>query len=235
MSMLTGWFYPFKLKDGTQVNCMLPEDILPLHETRLRVLSSFASKIKNNETALDLACHQGYFSFELEKYFNSVTGIDRFRDSLDKAEFIKSDKNSKCKFIESTIENYNVPADFVLCYGLLYHVENPIEIFRKIGSLTKHACLIETQVCSTSIPHVEDGTYKSIRSPLGTFALVSDYSDSNIGGLTNIAMVPDINAVVNILKYLGFSKIEIYNPVNKDYEQFIRKQRIIVYAERETQ
>lgn len=235
MSMLTGWFYPFKLSDGTEVECMLPSDVLPLHETRLRVLRSFVSKINQNETALDLACHQGYFSFELEKHFKSVVGIDRFKDSIDKANFIKADKKSMCEFIETTIENYNTPADFVLCYGLLYHVENPIEIFRKIGSLANRSCLIETQVCSASLPHVEDGTYKSIRTPLGTFAVVSDYSDSNIGGLTNIAMVPDLNAVINMLKHLGFTKIEVYNPVNSDYEQFVRKQRVIVYAERETQ
>lgn len=229
------WFYPFKLSNGDHVNCMLPEDILPLHDTRLKALEYFIHKnnYNDNDTALDLACHQGYFSFELEKYFNSVVGIDRFKDSIDKANYIKTDRGSNCNFIHSTIENYNNSADFVLCFGLLYHIENPLEIFRKLNRLTKRACLIETQIASSTSSHVEDGTYKSIRTPKGTFTLVKDYSDSSIGGITDLALVPDQNAVLNILNHLNFKNIEIYKPSKNDYEQFVRNQRIIIYAERQ--
>lgn len=235
MDDLTGWFYPFELSDGTKVECMLPNDVLPLHETRMKALQHYVSKVNQKGTALDIACHQGYFSFELEKHFTTVTGIDRFDDSITKANFIKEDKKSSCDFKHIKLEDYTTPADFVLCYGLLYHVENPIEIFRKIGELSKQSCLIETQIASSSMPHVEDGSYRSIRTPQGTFTLVSDYDDSNIGGLTDLALVPDKNAVMNMLTYLGFNHIEVYEPLPTDYEQFVRQQRIIVYAERKIQ
>jgi SAM-dependent methyltransferase len=229
MTQLTGWFYPFPI-DG--IECMLPAEVLPLHATRIKALQQFLAT-HPCESATDLGCHQGYFTLELEKYINNVTGIDRFAESIAQAEFIYSQLgNGNSTFKQSLIEDYADVVDLVLCYGVLYHIENPIEIFRKICSIAGKYCVIETQVASSSKPHVEDGTYKSIREPLGTFTLVNDYSASNIGGPTDIALVPDLDAVLNILKMFGF-KTELYVPDSTDYEQFVRGQRVIIYAERQ--
>lgn len=228
------WFYPFILRDGSLVDCWLSRDILPLHSTRKKALEYFIkTKVKSFDTALDLACHQGYFTFELEKYFNSVTGVDRFEQSIKEAKLISSEvSNGNSKFIHSTVEDFNQPAELVLCFGVLYHVENPISFLRKISSLSQKYCIIETQIIAPSCPHIEDGTYKSTRQSVGTFALTTDYPEEDLGGQTDLAMVPDINSVLYMLDYLGFKNIELYKPSDTDYEQFKRNQRVIIYAER---
>lgn len=229
MANLNGWFYPFPI-DG--ITCMLPAEVLPLHETRIKALRQFL-ETHPCESAIDLGCHQGYFTLELEKHIPKVEGIDRFTESIEQAQYVYSKLgNGRSTFKQALIEQHIARVDLVLCYGVLYHVENPIEILRRIRNMAEKYCIIETQVASSSKPHVEDGTYKSIRSPLGTFTLVSDYSDSNIGGTTDIALVPDLDAVLNILKMFGF-KTTLYSPDSTDYEQFVRGQRVIIYAERQ--
>jgi len=229
VTQLTGWFYPFPI-DG--IECMLPAEVLPLHDTRIKALRQFLAT-HPCESAIDLGCHQGYFTLELEKHIAKVEGIDRFTDSIEQAQFVYNKLgNGRSTFKQALIEDYIARVDLVLCYGVLYHVENPIQIFRRINNMAQKYCIIETQVASSSSPHIEDGTHKSIRHPLGSFALVSDYSDSNIGGPTNIALVPDLNAVLNLLKMFGF-KTELYSPDSTDYEQFVRGQRVIIYAERQ--
>jgi ubiquinone/menaquinone biosynthesis C-methylase UbiE len=229
MTQITGWFYPFPIEG---LECMLPAEVLPLHETRLKALRQFL-ETHPCDSAIDLGCHQGYFTLEMEKYIPKVEGIDRFSKSIEQANIIYQQLgNGRSTFKQSLIEHHNTVVDLVLCYGVLYHVENPIQILRSINTMTQKFCIIETQVASPSSPHIEDGTHKSIRQPLGSFTLVSDYSDSNIGGPTNIALVPDLNAVLNLLKMFGF-KTELYTPDSTDYEQFVRRQRVIIYAERQ--
>ena len=42
--------------------------------------------------------------------------------------------------------------DVVFCYGLLYHLENPILGLRNMASVCDHLLLIETMVCDSDLP-----------------------------------------------------------------------------------
>ena len=50
--------------------------------------------------------------------------------------------------------------DVVFCYGLLYHLENPIQALRNVASACDDLLLIETMVCDSSLPvlRIEDET-----------------------------------------------------------------------------
>jgi tRNA (mo5U34)-methyltransferase len=121
------WFYEFTLPDGSKTESYLPVEVKNIHKTRERVLRSY---IENNRkdlsTAIDVSCHEGYFSLVLTEYFEKVAGIDKNADSLAKAVQITSlISKSEIHFANSSVEDWNERADFVLCYGLIYHVENP--------------------------------------------------------------------------------------------------------------
>jgi tRNA (mo5U34)-methyltransferase len=106
---------------------------------------------------LDISCHEGYFSIVLSDYFKYVTGIDRNPESLVKAmQIALAMGRTTIQFYESSVEDWveKRAADFVLCFGLLYHVENPIQILRKLSLLTKKTLCIETQVCRSILPEV---------------------------------------------------------------------------------
>lgn len=234
MKNSTKWFYPFVFNNGDKVDCWLSPNILPLHDTRKKALNYFLkNRVLTFDTALDVACHQGFFSFELEKYFNTVLGIDKNEQSISEAIYVSEKMGlGKCQFLHCNIEDYVGTFDLVLCFGVLYHTENPISFLRKISQLTNRYLIIETQIISSFTPHLEDGTYKNIKEVKGTFGLTIDDSEEELAGITDLAMVPDLNALLYMLKYLKFQNIELYKPEKGDYEQFTRNQRIIVFAEK---
>ena len=231
------WFYEFSLPDGTKTESYLPEVARQVHPTREKALRYFLGTLgKDFDTALDISCHEGYFSLILREYFDHVVGIDKNVESLTKAkQIVNLLGHSDICFKNSSVELWdaNQSADFVLCYGLLYHVENPIQIIRKLATLTQKAVCIETQVMPYDISgSIEDGSYLWQRELNGLFGLCIDYADRSEGGLTDLALVPTRSALEFLLKTFGFKTINFYTPQPNDYEQFVRGHRVIVFAEK---
>ncbi len=231
------WFYEFNLPDGTTTECYLPKATRKIHETREKAIRQYLTTLDGNyTTALDISCHEGFFSHVLSEYFDHVTGIDKNAESVAKAREIASLLgHTSLKFETSTVEAWDESqnADLVLCLGLLYHVENPIPVLRKLASLAKMEMCIETQVLPFQIQgHVEDGSYLSRRDLNGVFGLCADYSDKPEGGLTDLALVPSRDALEYLLRVFGFETIEFYKPDLDDYEQFVRNHRVIIFAKK---
>jgi len=231
------WFYEFPLPDGTTTQCYLPPEVAKIHATREKVLRRYlASSNVSRDTALDVSCHEGFFSLILSEYFTRVTGIDKNEESLALAKrmgtFLKKDH---VFFLNCPVEEApsGLKSDFVLCYGLIYHIENPLQVLRKLSALTTSVLCIETQILPFSVSFcMEDGHYMNQRELKGMFGLCPDYPDSKEGGLTEYALVPTRDALLHILRNLGFSNIFVYEPQADDYEQFVRGSRIILFAER---
>jgi SAM-dependent methyltransferase len=231
------WFYEFNLPDGSKTKSYLPESARMVHVTREKALRQFLmSKSYKDSTALDISCHEGFFTLLLSEYFSQVIGVDKNGNSIQKAKRISSIYgNNSVEFVETSVEAWLSPiqADFVLCFGLLYHVENPIQIIRTIAGLTKSMLCIESQILPLELNgYVEDGNYMWQRELKGSFGICKDYSHAPEGGLTNIALVPSKTALEFLLREFGFSSIKYYLPEDGDYEQFIRGQRVIIYAEK---
>lgn len=231
------WFYEFSLPDGTKTETYLPESAKKIHVTREKVLRRYLGEAgESYSSALDISCHEGFFSLVLSDYLKYVTGVDKNIESLERARLItKCVGRPEINFCNSSVESLGGEfcADFVLCFGLLYHVENPVQIIRKLADLTKKAVCIETQI----FPHdftgsIEDGSYLWQRELQGMFGLCVDYSGRPEGGLTDLALVPSRYALGFLLKQFGFKKIDFYEPESDDYEQFTRNQRVIVFAEK---
>ena len=231
------WFYEFNLPDGTKTESYLPEAVRQIHVTRENALRRYLSTLGDGySTALDISCHEGFFSIVLAEHFKNVTGLDKNVDSLDKAKQIATLLgHPKISFKNSSVELWDEKqsADFVLCFGLLYHVENPIQIMRKLAVLTKKALCIETQVLPYNLTGpIENGSYLWQRDLNGLFGLCVDLSHSPEGGLTDLALVPSCEALEFLLKQFGFKTVEFYKPEPDDYEQFTRNHRVIVLAEK---
>ena len=231
------WFYEFDLPDGTKTESYLPEVARQIHVTRENALREYLSTLGDScSAALDISCHEGFFSLVLADYFKNVTGVDKNVESLEKASQIAALLgHPEIHFMNSPVELWDEKqgADFVLCFGLLYHVENPIQIMRKLANLTKRALCIETQVLPYNFTSpVEDGSYLWQRDVNGLFGLCVDYSHSREGGLTDLALVPSRQAVEFLLKQLGFKTVTFYRPRPDDYEQFVRNHRVILFAEK---
>jgi SAM-dependent methyltransferase len=231
------WFYEFPLPDGSRTESYLDAHFRGVHATRERALRRFLAQSDcSGQTALDVACHEGFFTIALADYFEKVVGIDKNADSLGKASQIA--KLLGKQFVDFRNQSLEAAAsgsqfDFVLCFGLLYHVENPLEVFRALGCLARQAICIETQVLPFEVEgSVEDGSFIAQRPVQGLFAVCQDYSRSKEGGLTDMALVPSRRALEYCLASLGFTKFQTYSPEPCDYEQFVRGHRVILLAER---
>jgi hypothetical protein len=234
------WFYEFELPDGSQTQADIPREVLHIHTSRrdkLRAIIQTRVGPESRARAIDFASHEGYYSVELAKYFGTVLGLEIRQQSLDAARLITSAlgvDNIDYRQVDLQtlpLDNDIEPADLVLVYGLLYHLENPIHALRLASNLCREHILIETQVSTFDLSgKIEDGHYRWQRDIQGLFTLAADYAQGREGGSTDIALIPSLNAVVFLLRQFGFETIEVLPADPNDYEQFKRRSRVVVYG-----
>jgi tRNA (mo5U34)-methyltransferase len=233
------WFYEFSLPDGTKTSADVGQEVGLIHTTRRDKLREvIATEVPNSKelAALDFASHQGYFSVELSKHFRKVTGLELRPQSIVQARDMTSLLGiCNVEYQERNLlelkPDERLQADFVLLYGLLYHLEEPIRVLRLASQLTRQHILIETQVFPYDISgRIEDGSYAWQRAVAGVFSLSVDYGKRREGGNSDLAIIPSVNALLFLLTHFGFSKVRIIETAPTDYEQFRRGSRVIIYG-----
>lgn len=233
------WFYEFELPDGSHTESDIPEEVRHIHRSRIEKLRSVIFQFVGEDeraSALDFSSHEGFFSVELSKHFASVHGLEIRPESLDAAHLITRALGiSNVTFEQADLTKIEahdrLKSDFVLIYGLLYHLENPIQVIRLASELARKHILIETQIFPYDISgRLEDGNYKWQREVQGVFSLSVDYAARREGGSTDIALVPSLNALVFLLRNFGFTHVEVVPSDDSDYEQFSRGSRVVVYG-----
>jgi hypothetical protein len=187
-------------------------------------------------TATDFASHEGYFTVELAKRFTFVRGFEIRPESLAAARLITETVGVRnVEFVQADLQKMEFDerlcTDFVLVYGLIYHMENPIHVLRLASQLSRRHILVETQLFPYDVMgRVEDGGYQNQRPVQGVFALVPDYPLGCEGGSTEFALVPSLNSVQFLLKAFGFTRVEVLEATQDDYEQYRRASRAMVYG-----
>lgn len=233
------WFYEFDLPDGSRTRTDIAPEILHIHTSRrdkLRRVIEQRVPGARQLTALDFASHEGYFSIELARHFASVRGLELRPESLAAARLMTKVLGvGNVEFAAADLQTLQpderLCADFVLVYGLIYHLENPIHTLRLAAALARKHILVETQVFPYDLSGpIENGSYRSQREVHGVFSLSADAHLTREGGSTDLALVPSLNALVFILRHLGFKDIEVIRPDPDDYEQFRRGARVVVYG-----
>lgn len=235
------WFYEFDLPDGTCTPTDVPEAVRPIHTLRREALRQMIERHVPDaagQTAFDFASHEGYYSLELARHFRFVRGYEIRQESVEAARLItdvlgvRNVEYAQADLQRMTPDQDEI-ADFVLVYGLIYHLENPILTLRLASQMTRKHIFIETQVFPYEMSgRIEDGAYHSQRSVEGVFALAPDYSHGREGGSTDLALVPSLNALLFVLRNLGFAQITVLSFGDGDYEQFARGSRVIVHGQK---
>ncbi len=203
-----------------------PPDLVrrPIQQTRLRDLTTHAfpalleacgGSLKGLRV-LDVACNCGGFSIQAHRlgaaYVLGIDVVDRYVEQarfltralgLENLEFRKLD-------VEKIDEAGLAPFDVVFCFGLLYHLTNPVRVLEKLAGLTRRVMLLDTSLmptwldkrplwCMTISTEAAD-----LSRPTASTAL---WRDKN-----RIQFRPTASAVITLLRFLQFEKVEHLKP-----------------------
>ena len=236
------WFYRFTLPSGAVTGSAHAPDILAIHDTRWTMaeaaLREAFPEAESRGSAVDLACHQGWFSLKLREFgFRAVHGIDARQQHVEDARLIASATGTEhVAFSRGDVHGLS-PAivgthDLVLCFGLLYHLENPVGALRVARALCKRLCLIETQVAPGQTGVVDYGSYRFVKPIEGSFVIV-DETDETHGpeaSTLGISLIPSLEALHFILRKVGFSRVEVLPVPEGGYEQLRYGKRVVLAA-----
>jgi SAM-dependent methyltransferase len=236
------WSYPFDLGDGVATPLHVPW-LAEAIETRTRILmpaldEQFESRWEQI-TCLDVACNEGFFSFEVARRGASdVLGFDARAINIEKAEFVRDrlgHENARFEVADLsdlTLERFGT-FDLTLCLGLLYHLENPMDTLRRVRSVTREVCAIDTQVLKPSsavrTAWITDDNVLETENVIGIIE-EGDAAVNPTASVTGLSMVMNKTALMTMLRYAGFTDVKIIDPYPGCFQPYATGDRVIALA-----
>ena len=236
------WFYPLTLPDGRQLPSTHDGRVDAIHLTRARMLAAFVDgKFAGDRaglSAIDIACHQGYFSLQLARAgFGRVDAIDARAEHVADAAllaevFALRNLHARQRDVFALNAETDGSHDLVLMFGLLYHLENPVGALRVARALARKACVIETQV----VPHlsgmVDWGSYEYVRPLKGCFGIIDEVDETHApeASVTGVCLAPSTEGLLWLLRAVGFSDAYVLPVPSDGYEQLRHGKRVMVAA-----
>ena len=173
-----------------------------LNATRSIVVGDILSQLKYQlrlETAIDVGCGVGYFSAYLHSRGLQVTAVDGRKDNAEEA----GRRVPQVSFHTINAEDFALrdlgQYDLVLCFGLLYHLENPFVAIRHLHALTKHLLLVESVIFPGAEPMM---------------ALVDEELHED-QGLNHLAFYPTESCLVKLMYRAGFDNVYRFSRMPK--------------------
>ena len=195
------WFHNFEVMPGVWTN--------GVDETLRKLEALHLPENLTGKTVLDIGAYDGFFSFECERRGAQVTACDSVIWDAPGSDAWKCFK-LLCDFYKSGVEIWKLPVeelhplgepfDIVLFMGVLYHSKNPYFYLEKVTSMVKDLLILETLVDCLDVNRPAAAFY-----PQGSL----NNDSSTHWGLNTLA-------IVEILKELGFKKIDVFDPWDMD-------------------
>jgi tRNA (mo5U34)-methyltransferase len=142
-------------------------------------------------SAVDTGCGVGFFAQILHEWGLQVQGFDGRLENVIEARR----RFPKIAFAQRDLEDAGIAGlgkfDLVLCFGLLYHVENPMLAIRHLRALSGRGLLLESMCVPGS----------------GTGMVLREEPDQNDQSLTDIAMYPSEGCLVKMMYRAGFKAV----------------------------
>jgi SAM-dependent methyltransferase len=216
---LSPWMYEFTFPDGTRTP-LLHEGLRQIHAVRRSMIFEFLEAVEfdRHATGLDLACSEGYFSFELAKRgARDVLGIDARPNNIEKAQLVRERLGLQaCRFELGDVTEAEFGArsfDIVLLLGIVYHVEDPIRLIRRAAAATRRVLFLETQLTKPHPPiRFGWGSPTTIESPDAFAMLREDPATDELSSIRGFSLVPNASAIISILRDTGFRSILQLHP-----------------------
>jgi hypothetical protein len=234
------WFYRFDLPGGGTTRTYDDGALDAIHDTRLAMLqqvvdSRFGGSLAGR-TAIDIACHQGWFASKLAGWkADDVLAIDARAEHVADTTLIRDVLGlSQLRVQQSDVHALDPERtgrfDLVLMLGLIYHLEDPVGALRRARALTRDTCVVETQVVPGLSGMVDYGSYRFVRPLKGSFGIIDETDDTHgpEASTTGICLVPSVEALLWIMRKIGFARVDVLPPPPDAYEQLLHGKRVMV-------
>jgi SAM-dependent methyltransferase len=173
-------------------------------------------------SALDVGCGVGYFSKFLLDAGLRVVAVDGREENIREGKR----RHPQIDFRVGNAEELAVEElgafDFVLCVGLLYHLENPFRAIRRLYSLTSKVLVVESMCAPGIQPSLQ----------------LVDESASEDQGLSYVAFYPTEACLIKMFYRAGFSAVYGFQklPEHPLFQSTIwrRKERTMLVASKDT-
>lgn len=186
-------------------------------ETRLaredflrRVLPPWQSAL-GLKSALDVGCGVGHFAALLRDLQFQVTALDARPENVAEAQ----KRYPGIDFRVSDAEEMDIPFlgtfDLVLCFGLLYHLENPLRGMRNLRALTGKLILLESMIVEDDEP----------------FLLLRDEPAQEDQSLRAVSCYPSEGAIIKMAFRAGFPHVYRFQqlPDHDDFRAVVGRTR----------
>ena len=192
------------------------QDALEINEARGTFLKSFLPDLIRKariNTALDAGCGgSGFFSRLLKDLGLEVTGFDVRVENVAEAGRLSPNIDFKICDVEDPSVISLGRFDLVLCFGLLYHLENPFRAIRNLHAITEKYLLIEAQTAP----------YQSLYSVLYEEPRASNQS------LNYVVLMPTESSFVKMLYKAGFATVyrSYHVPEHPEYRGSLTRKKV---------
>jgi SAM-dependent methyltransferase len=126
-------------------------DAQSINKARLSHLASLDLALRG-KSVLDVGCGVGHLAGFFEERGARVVCVDARPENIDRLRFLYPEREAHVANVEcdslATLGRF----DLVFCYGLLYHLENPIAALRNIAGCCRELLLLETVVSDCDKP-----------------------------------------------------------------------------------
>jgi SAM-dependent methyltransferase len=164
------------------------------NRSRATVLSELVPELRKHlelRTAVDVGCGLGYFSALLHSLGFQVTAVDGRAENVAEAQR----RVPQASFHAMNAEDFALRKlgryDLVLCFGLLYHLENPFLAIRHLHAIASKLLLVESTVAPGAEPIMR---------------LVDEYHGDD-QGLNHVAFYPTEACLAKMMYQAGFPNV----------------------------
>jgi len=116
-------------------------------EKTINLLVPAGQENRSKMRAVDLGCLEGGFSVQLARMGINTLGIEAREESIEKCNYVKANLNlPNLDFAQDDVRNLAKYGkfDITLCYGLLYHLNDPIRFLKTVSECTTKILFLHT-------------------------------------------------------------------------------------------
>jgi tRNA (mo5U34)-methyltransferase len=189
-----GWYHSIELPDGQVIQGMIGVEALKQRLAAFPIPADLTGK-----RVLDVGAWTGWCSFEMERRGAQVMAVDcvEFEEFREAHRMIGSQVDYRILDVEELTPESVGLFDYVLFFGVLYHLRNPLLGLEKICAITKDTAFVESFV-------TDDG------SAPGTTACTMEFYETNeLGGQIDNWFGPSVQCAAALCRSAGFARADL--------------------------